>query len=198
MFTSNLTTHPPYWRMMIPESINKQLSEISSEKECLLKSKYLYQEALNKTGYKYDLSYSRTPHNSYVHFQKRTLQKRNRNQQIYLESKKQKIDYDIKRRKVKCAWMSDWLIDQSLDRSLGCLFAFLFDWLIGWLISNPSIINNFMRLRSVVQLTDLLNFCKYWLNTTLSPLPLQGRKCCIRITDLVCFIVRNRHATRTG
>lgn len=52
----------------IAESINKQLSEISSEKECLHKSKYLYQEALNKTGY------NRTPHKSYVHFQKRTTE----------------------------------------------------------------------------------------------------------------------------
>jgi len=38
-----------------PDSINKQLSEISSDQECFDNAKTLYQEALNKSGYNYNL-----------------------------------------------------------------------------------------------------------------------------------------------
>lgn len=41
----------------IPESINKRLSEISFDKECFDKAKSTYQDTLNKSGYKYNLSY---------------------------------------------------------------------------------------------------------------------------------------------
>lgn len=46
-------------------SINKQLLEISSDKECFNKSKRLYRDELNESGYKYmySLSYTiKTPH----------------------------------------------------------------------------------------------------------------------------------------
>ena len=41
----------------VPESINKRLSEISSDKESFEKAKGTYQDALNKTGYNYNLTY---------------------------------------------------------------------------------------------------------------------------------------------
>lgn len=41
----------------IPESINKRLSEISFDKECFDKAKSTHQDTLNKSGYKYNLSY---------------------------------------------------------------------------------------------------------------------------------------------
>lgn len=44
----------------IPESINKRLSEISFDKECFDKAKRTYQDTLNKSGYKYNLSYKET------------------------------------------------------------------------------------------------------------------------------------------
>lgn len=44
----------------IPESINKRLSEISFDKECFDKVKSTYQDTLNKSGYKYNLSYKET------------------------------------------------------------------------------------------------------------------------------------------
>ena len=44
----------------IPESINNRLSEISSDKECFDKAKSTYQDTLNKSGYKYNLSYKET------------------------------------------------------------------------------------------------------------------------------------------
>ena len=41
----------------VPESINKRLSEISSDKESFEKAKGTYQDALNKSGYSYNLTY---------------------------------------------------------------------------------------------------------------------------------------------
>ena len=41
----------------IPESINKRLSEISSDKESFEKARGTYQDALNKSGYNYNLTY---------------------------------------------------------------------------------------------------------------------------------------------
>ena len=55
MYTRNL--NPPLSILNIPESINKRLSEISSDKECFDNAIGIYQEALNKSGYKYDLKY---------------------------------------------------------------------------------------------------------------------------------------------
>ena len=44
---------PEEWskKYCIPESMNKQLSEISSDKECFDKAKSTYQDALNRSGY---------------------------------------------------------------------------------------------------------------------------------------------------
>ena len=53
--------HPPSILKNIPKSINKRISEISSEKECFDSAKQVYQEALNKSGYRYNLSYKVTP-----------------------------------------------------------------------------------------------------------------------------------------
>ena len=41
----------------VPESINKHLSEISSDEESFEKAKGTYQDALNKSGYNYNLTY---------------------------------------------------------------------------------------------------------------------------------------------
>ena len=42
----------------IPDSISKRLSEISSDRQCFDNTKTVYQEALNKSGYNYNLSYN--------------------------------------------------------------------------------------------------------------------------------------------
>ena len=52
---------PPPILKNIPESINKRLSEISSDKECFDNVKGVYQEALNKSGHNYNLSFNATP-----------------------------------------------------------------------------------------------------------------------------------------
>lgn len=52
------SNHPPSILRNIPESINKRLSEISSDKECFDDAKHVYQEALNKSGYRYKLTYN--------------------------------------------------------------------------------------------------------------------------------------------
>ena len=57
MYVHKQSNHPPSILRNIPESINKRLLEISSDKECFDKSKGAYQDALNKTVYKYNLSY---------------------------------------------------------------------------------------------------------------------------------------------
>ena len=60
------SNHPPSILKNIPKSINRRLSEISSDKECFDNAKHVYQEALNKSGYHHNLSYdespSQTPH----------------------------------------------------------------------------------------------------------------------------------------
>ena len=57
LYVHKQSSHPPSILRNIPESINKRLSEISSDKECFDKAKSVYQDALNKSGYKYNLSY---------------------------------------------------------------------------------------------------------------------------------------------
>ena len=57
LYVHKQSNHPPSILRNIPESINKRLSEISSDKECFDKAKSVYQDALNKSGYKYNLSY---------------------------------------------------------------------------------------------------------------------------------------------
>ena len=54
------SNHPPSILKNIPESINKRLSEISSDKESFEKAKGTYQDALNKSGYNYNLSYRKS------------------------------------------------------------------------------------------------------------------------------------------
>ena len=58
--------HPPLILKNIPDSINKRLSEISSDRECFDNAKTVYQEALNKSDYNYILSFNNKmigPHN---------------------------------------------------------------------------------------------------------------------------------------
>ena len=52
------SNHPPTILKNIPEGINKRLAELSSDEERFNKAKPLYQEALNKSGYNYNLSYN--------------------------------------------------------------------------------------------------------------------------------------------
>ena len=58
LYVHKKSNHPPSILKNIPESINKRLSEISSDKECFDNAKNVYQEALNKSGYHYNLSYT--------------------------------------------------------------------------------------------------------------------------------------------
>ena len=51
------SNHPPSIPKNILDSINRWLSEISSDQECFDNAKTVYQEALNKSGYNYNLSY---------------------------------------------------------------------------------------------------------------------------------------------
>ena len=60
LYVHKQSNHPPSILRNIPESINKRLSEISSDKECFDKAKSTYQDALNKSGYKYNLSFKET------------------------------------------------------------------------------------------------------------------------------------------
>ena len=57
LYVHKQSNHPPSILRNIPESIKKRLSEISSDKECFDKAKGVYQDALDKSGYKYNLSY---------------------------------------------------------------------------------------------------------------------------------------------
>ena len=51
LYVHKKSNHPPSILKNIPDSINKQLSEISSDRQCFDNAKTLYQEALNKSGY---------------------------------------------------------------------------------------------------------------------------------------------------
>ena len=48
LYVHTKSNHPPTILKNIPESINKRLSEISSDKECFDNTKPIYQEALHK------------------------------------------------------------------------------------------------------------------------------------------------------
>ena len=61
LYVHRKSNHLPSILKNIPESINKRLSEISSDKESFDSTKHAYQEALDKSGYRYDLSYKVTP-----------------------------------------------------------------------------------------------------------------------------------------
>ena len=60
LYVHKKSNHPPSILKNIPESINKRLSEISSDKESFDKAKETYQDALNKSGYIYNLTYRKT------------------------------------------------------------------------------------------------------------------------------------------
>ena len=60
LYVHKQSNHPPSILRNIPESINRRLSEISSDKDCFDKAKGPYQDAINKSGYKYNLSF-KTP-----------------------------------------------------------------------------------------------------------------------------------------
>ena len=66
LYVHKKSNHPPSILKNIPKSIDRRLSEISSDKECFDNAKHVYQEALNKSGYHHNLSYdespSQTPH----------------------------------------------------------------------------------------------------------------------------------------
>ena len=69
-----MCTQNPTILKNISESINKRLSEISSDKECFDNAKPIYQEALNKSGYRYNL-----PFNATLNQSPRPLRNRKRN-----------------------------------------------------------------------------------------------------------------------
>jgi len=57
MYVHKKSNHPPSILENITDSINKRFSEISSDLECFDNTQTVYQEALNKSGYNYNLSY---------------------------------------------------------------------------------------------------------------------------------------------
>ena len=73
LYVHRKSNHPPSILKNIPESINKRLSEISSDKECFDSAKQVYQEALDKSGYCYDLTYKVTPSRTRRRTRKRNI-----------------------------------------------------------------------------------------------------------------------------
>ena len=57
LYVHKKSNHPPSILKNILDSINKWLSEISSDRECFDNAKTVYQVALNTSGYNYNLSY---------------------------------------------------------------------------------------------------------------------------------------------
>ena len=55
------SNHPPNILTNIPESINNRLSSISSNENVFNETSPPYQEALNKSGYNYQLKFKETP-----------------------------------------------------------------------------------------------------------------------------------------
>ena len=58
LYVHKESNHPPSILKNIPKSINKRLPEISSDKESFDSAKGVCQEALNKSGYHYNLSFT--------------------------------------------------------------------------------------------------------------------------------------------
>ena len=69
LYVHKKSNRPPSILKNIPDSINKRLSEISSDRHCFDNAKTVYQEALNKSGYNYNLSYNE-PRNEIQHSRK--------------------------------------------------------------------------------------------------------------------------------
>jgi hypothetical protein len=60
LYVHKKSNHPPSIRKNIPESINKRLSELSTDEECFNTAKPAYQDALNRSGYHYNLKFTKT------------------------------------------------------------------------------------------------------------------------------------------
>ena len=58
VYVHKLSNHPPQILKNIPESVNRRLSSISSNKDVFDKASKPYQEALKKSGYDYTLQYN--------------------------------------------------------------------------------------------------------------------------------------------
>ena len=61
LYVHNKSNHPPNIIKNIPESINRRLSNISSNEKIFKKAIPPYQDALKKSGYNYKLEYKPTP-----------------------------------------------------------------------------------------------------------------------------------------
>jgi hypothetical protein len=57
------SNHPPNILKNLPSNVNKRLSEISSDEAAFKRAAPLYQEALNKSGYKHLLKFTPNPPN---------------------------------------------------------------------------------------------------------------------------------------
>ena len=57
LYVHNKSNHPPSIIKKIPESVNRRLSEISSDEEVFNEAATPYQEALRKSGYTYNLEF---------------------------------------------------------------------------------------------------------------------------------------------
>ena len=61
LYVHSKSNHPPNIIRNIPEGINKRLSEISSDEDAFNEAAPLYQEALRKSGYAYNLKFNPAP-----------------------------------------------------------------------------------------------------------------------------------------
>ena len=75
LYVHNNSNHPPNIIRNIPESINRRLSDISSDEDVFNEAAPLYQEALRKSGYTYKLEFRPSP-------QRPPAQKRNRHRHV--------------------------------------------------------------------------------------------------------------------
>ena len=57
LYVHKLSNHPPTVTKNIPEGVNKRLSSISSNEEIFKMAAPMYQEALTKSGYEYELKF---------------------------------------------------------------------------------------------------------------------------------------------
>ena len=59
VYVHKLSNHPPGILKNIPHSVNRRLSSISANEEVFRSAIPPYQEALNKSGYKFDLKFEK-------------------------------------------------------------------------------------------------------------------------------------------
>lgn len=57
-YVHSQSNHPPSILKNLPSAINKRLCDLSSDADAFSQAKPMYQEALNKSGYNYNLTYS--------------------------------------------------------------------------------------------------------------------------------------------